>query len=470
MIQKTMFEEMRNKDLFDQVITYAFNYADGVRDRPVFPTEQALENLAEFDRSLPAHGEHPGELLSQLDRLGSPATVSQIGGRYFGFVNGGIIPVGLAAKWLNDMWDQNTPLYVTSPVVAKLEAVVESWLNELLDLPRETAAGFVSGSSMAIFCALAAARFRVLERQGWDVNAQGLLNAPEIRVVAGRHAHGTVGKALALLGLGKNSVEWVDVDEQGRIIPDRIPTLDSTTILILQAGNVNSGAFDNFAEILPRARAAGSWVHVDGAFGLWAAGTSSLNHLTSGMELADSWSVDGHKTLNTPYDSGIILCRDREALVTALQASGAYIQYGDNRDGMLYTPEMSRRARAVELWAVLAYLGRSGIDELVTGLHERARQFADELGELEGFQVLNDVVFNQVIVRCETDELTDRTLAGIQELRECWVGGSMWFGHRVIRISVCSWATTEEDVSRSVRSFARAFGMVSSGFKHTYEL
>jgi len=248
----------------------------------------------------------------------------------------------------------------------------------------------------------------------------------------------------------------VDCDAQGRIIPEKLPELDSTCIVLLQAGNVNSGAFDPFEVICRRANAAGAWVHIDGAFGLWAAGSERLKHLTGGIQGAHSWSVDGHKTLNTPYDSGISLCRDREALVAALQASGAYIMYSERGDGMLYTPEMSRRARAVELWAALKYLGREGIDELIYGLHQRARQFAEELSAA-GFDIVNEVVFNQVVVSAsEQDAETQLILEEIQASGECWVGGSVWQGRKVIRISVCSWVTSAEDVSRSVAAFLAA--------------
>jgi len=252
----------------------------------------------------------------------------------------------------------------------------------------------------------------------------------------------------------------VDVDSQGRVIPESIPELDENTILLLQAGNVNSGSFDNFERICVGAREKGAWIHIDGAFGLWAAATEKHKYLTKGFELANSWAVDGHKTLNTPYDSGIILCRDSDALVASLHMTGGYIIKGEGRDGMYYTPEMSRRARVIELWATLKYLGKDGINQLVEELHQRAIQFARELDEADGFKVLNDVVFNQVLVSCETDEITERTIAKIQELRECWVGGSTWKGKKVIRISVCSWATTEKDIDLSVNSFKKALAEV----------
>jgi glutamate/tyrosine decarboxylase-like PLP-dependent enzyme len=346
---------------------------------------------------------------------------------------------------------------VTSPVTSKIEGVVEGWLKELLGIPQSAVAGFVSGSSMSIFCGLAAARYRVLQNAGWDVNAQGLAGAPFVRIVTSRQAHGTVVKAIALLGFGIDNIEWVDADEQGRIMADQVPKLDDRTILILQAGNVNSGAFDDFSQLVDQAREAGAWVHIDGAFGLWAAGCASLQHLTAGIENADSWSLDGHKTLNTPYDSGIILCREKDALVHALQASGSYIIYSNHRDGMHFTPEMSRRGRAIEMWAALKYLGRAGVDELVLGLHQRALQMRDELVAAD-FEIVNDVVFNQVLVGCENDDVTARAIEYIQQSGECWVGGTNWRGHAVIRVSVCSWATTEADITRSANVFIAARG------------
>ncbi len=454
-LRARMFRDLQSDDLFAAAHDAALRYADGIDARPVFPDAVALDGLAAFDEPLP---EAPGDALAvlrQLDTHGGPATVAQIGGRYFGFVNGGVIPATLAVRWLTDFWDQNTPLYVTSPIAAKLETVTEGWLRELFGLPDSCVAGYVSGSSLSIFCGLAAARYRLLERRGWDVNRAGLDGAPRLRLIASREAHGTVGKAVALLGFGSDNVEWIEADAEGRIDAAAVPELDASTLLVLQAGNVNSGAFDDFATLGARAREAGAWVHVDGAFGLWAAAAARLRHLTRGIELADSWSFDGHKTLNTPYDSGVILCRDRDALVGALHAAGAYITWSEHRDGMLYTPEMSRRGRIFELWAALRYLGRAGVDELVEGLHERARQFADEL-DAAGFEVLNEVVFNQVLIACGDDAATDATLVAIQRSGECWVGGTRWHGQSAIRVSVCSWATTAADVSRAVAAFVAA--------------
>ena len=460
-LRYSMHREQQSKSLLEQAKGYAYEYADGAAQRNVFPSKQALANLEQFVEDLPASSGDATAILKQLHEYGSPATTAQTGGRYFGFVNGGILPVTLATKWLSDFWDQNTALYAMSPIASKLEEICERWLRQLFGLPDSTVAGFVSGTSSAILCGLAAARYRLLQNQGWDFNQQGHNGAPALRIIAGRHIHGAVTKAVALLGFGLDNIEWVEGDDQGRILPEQLPQLDGSCIVLLQAGNVNSGSFDPFDGICDRANEVGAWVHIDGAFGLWAGATKRLKHLTQGMEKAHSWSVDGHKTLNTPYDSGILLCRDRDALIMALQASGAYLNFSENRDGMLYTPEMSRRARAIELWAALKYLGADGVDELVYGMHERALQFAEELGAA-GFEILNDVVFNQVIVApADKDAETDKILAAIQDSGECWVGGSVWQDKKVIRVSVCSWVTSGEDVSRSVRAFIAARNAIS---------
>jgi glutamate/tyrosine decarboxylase-like PLP-dependent enzyme len=454
-IWETMSAQVADKKLFEQARACAYKYMDGIHQRPVFPDPAAIEKLAAFDEPLPEGPQPADGILSLLDQVGSPATVAQTGGRYFGFVNGGALPVALAARWLSDVWDQTSGLQVTSPTAAKLEQVCEGWLRDLLGLPPGTAAGLVTGTSIATMTALAAGRNTLLRKHGWDVNADGLFGAPPIRVVISQQAHSSVLRALALLGLGNQRVELVPSDPQGRMDATRLPVLDPNCLVILQAGNVNTGSFDDFEHIISLAQAAGAWAHIDGAFGLWAAASHSKKYLTRGIEKADSWSVDGHKTLNTPYDCGIVLCRDRDTLAAAMQSSGAYFQYSENRDSMLYTPDMSRRARAVELWAVLRFLGRSGVAELVDGLCDRAAQFADLLKK-NGFQVLNEVVFNQVLAACDTPDRTTATLAGIQASGECWCGGTTWQGQPAIRISVCSWATTPEDVARSVEAFVKA--------------
>lgn len=446
-------EEGRN--LFEQAKSYAYEYMDNVNERAVFPTEDAINRLDVFDETLPEKPSDPSEILRFLHEYGSPATVAQTGGRYFGFVNGSANPVAVASKWLSDVWDQNTALYVMSPIASQLEAICEKWLVDIFRLPTGTVAGLVSGTSVATICGLAAGRNEILKRLDWDLNLKGLFNAPKVRVVLGEQAHSSVFKALSLLGFGEENVERVPVDDQGRMVADLMPEMDDRTIVIAQAGNVNSGAFDPIDRICDLALRAGAWVHVDGAFGLWSAASDSRKSLTQGIEKADSWSVDAHKTLNAPYDCGIILCKNREALATAMQAKGSYIQYSERRDGMLYAPEMSRRARAVELWATLKSLGKSGISDLVDGLCDNAVQFAKKLLD-QDFNILNDVVFNQVLVSCDTPKETEATLKNIQESGECWCGGAVWKGQPVIRISVCSWATTTEDIDRSVAAFVRA--------------
>jgi glutamate/tyrosine decarboxylase-like PLP-dependent enzyme len=450
-----MTQTLQQKSILEQAKEYAFDYLDGVADRRVSPDMDALAGLAAFEEPMPEQPQKPEAILAQLQTYGAPATCAQGGGRYFGFVNGGITPAGLAARWMADAWDQNSALYVMSPVSSKLEELCERWLVDLLGLPEGTAAGFVSGSSTAIVCALAAARNELLARQGWNVSEQGLWGAPPIRIVLGEQAHSSVFKALALLGMGKSMVTLAPVDEQGRMLPDRLPEIDRNTLLILQAGNVNSGAFDPLDALCARAGEVGAWVHVDGAFGLWANASEQTRHLVRGVELADSWSTDAHKTLNAPYDSGIVFVKDRAALVRAMQASGSYILYSEQRDGMLYTPEMSRRARSIELWATLKGFGKSGVGELVDTLCENARYFAGRLSE-HGFRIQNDVVFNQVLVGCDSAEETKSTLAHLQANGVCWCGGAVWRQEPVIRISVCSWRTTKADIDACVAGFVAA--------------
>lgn len=453
--QQELNRQLQEKQLLEQAKQYAFEYLDGVSTRRVSPDASAIAGLSAFEEPMPKEPQPPAEILAQLQTYGAPATCAQGGGRYFGFVNGGITPVGMAARWMADAWDQNSALYVMSPIASKLEDLCERWLVDLLGLPEGTAAGFVSGSSTALVCALAAARNELLARRGWNVQEQGLWGAPPIRVVLGEQAHSSVFKALALLGMGKATVTLAPVDDQGRILPEQLPPIDADTLLILQAGNVNSGAFDPLDALCARADECGAWVHVDGAFGLWANASAETCRLVRGVERAASWSTDAHKTLNAPYDSGVVFCRDRGALVRAMQASGSYLLYSEQRDGMLYTPEMSRRARSIELWATLKGLGRSGVGELVDTLCANARYFARRLSE-RGFRIQNDVVFNQVLVACVDSEETRATLARLQADGVCWCGGALWRQESVIRVSVCSWRTTQDEIDACVAAFADA--------------
>ena len=454
-LKREIGEQVTNGALFEKAKGYAEEYIRGLGRGRVSPDDAAVSALGAFDEPLPTEPSNPDEILDVLHEIGTRATVAQSGGRYFGFVNGANFPVAIAARWMGDAWDQNSALYVMSPIVAKLEDVCEKWIVQLLGLPPETAAGFVTGSSTATMCALAAARDELLRRQGWDIHNNGLFGAPPLRVVLGAQAHSSVIKALSILGIGKGQFHWAEVDGAGRIIPEKLPALDGNTLLIIQAGNVNGGAFDPMGPLCEEARRAGAWVHVDGAFGLWAAASEATHALIAGFEGADSWSADAHKTLNAPYDSGIVLVRDRAALVRAMQATGSYIQYSENRDAMLYTMEMSRRARSIELWATMKYLGISGISALVDELCENARYFAKRLSA-RGFHIENEVVFNQVLARCATDEETTQTLKRIQLGGVCWCGGAIWHGRSVIRISVSSWRTSHEDVDACVAEFVRA--------------
>ena len=443
------------KALLEQAMRSSIAYIEALPEKPTFPTPDDLRGLSVFDEPLPADGASASDVLEMLHRYGAPATTAQPGGRYFGFVNGGLLPVAHAAEWLVDTWNPNSALYSMCPAASVLEQVCEKWINALFGLPPDTALGLVTSSSNALLCALAAARNELLNRQGYDVKAKGLRNAPPIRVVVGAGAHSCVGAALSVLGIGADEIETVPVDGMGRMLPDAVPPLDNCTLLILQAGNVNGGSFDPFEELCEKANAAGAWVHIDGAFALWAACSEKYRHLTKGFEKADSWNCDAHKTLNAGYDCGLVMCRHRDALQSALQASGAYIAYSDHRDNMLYTTEMSRRARGVILWAVLKHLGSKGVADLVEHLCDSAAYFASELTKA-GIAVVNPPCFNQFMVRGEDDEDTLRMLQSIQDSGVCWCGGSQWEGKPVIRVSVCSHETTKDDIDRSVQAFVTA--------------
>lgn len=452
-----ILEIIRNQGMEEELNLaheYAWEYMQGIDERPVFPQKQDLENLRIFEEELKENPEETKGILMQLHQYGSPATVASTGGRYFGFVTGGILPSALASKWLTDTWDQNSGLYLMSPIAAKLETVVQQWMVDLLKLPKETVAGYVSGSSTATLIGLTTGRNLIMDRAGYPVFGEGLFNAPPIKVVLGQGAHSTVYKALSILGLGNERVTTVLVDEQGRMRADQLPEMDDHTLLILQAGHVCTGNFDDFETICQLAKEAGAYIHIDGAFGLWAAANEQFNHLTKGMELADSWSVDGHKTLNTPYDSGVILCRHEKMLIQSMHMVGSYIQLSEDRDSMLYTAEMSRRARAIDLWATLKGLGKKGVAELVWELHRKALYFAEKL-QCGGLEILNEVAFNQVLVRFQSDGKTDQLIEEIQKSGVCWLGGAKWQEKSVMRISISSYKTTYEDIDRSAADILR---------------
>ncbi len=432
----------------------AARYLAGLDERAVAPDPAALRGLEVLDGPLPEDGADPAEIIALLDEVGSPATVANAGPRYFGFVTGGALPAALAANWLAGAWDQNAVSVASSPLGAALETRALAWVAEALGLPADCGGGLVTGATMANVTGLAAARHAVLADAGWDVEARGLIGAPPISVVVGAQAHSSLFKALALLGLGRETVLRVPTDGQGRMRTEALPEIARPAIVCLQAGNVNTGAFDPAGEIMPDARAAGAWVHVDGAFGLWAAAAPERAHLTAGFEGADSWAVDAHKWLNVPYDCGIALVRRPEALAAAMSMDAAYLMKGDRRDPFDFTPEASRRMRGVEVWAALKSLGRKGLAELVERNCRQAARFAEGLGQA-GFEVLNEVVLNQVLVSFGSAELTRRVITALQAEGTCWCGGTAWQGRPAMRICVSSWATTDRDVELSLEAIIR---------------
>ena len=442
------------KDLLELAAARSAQYAAGVNTRRVAPAPAGLARLDALGGRLPQTPSDPKQVLALLDDIGSPATVATTGGRYFGFVTGGALPAAVAANWLAAIWDQNAALSVMSPVGAKIEEIVLAWMLELMGLPASCGAGFVTGTTMANFSALAAARTALLERRGWNVEEEGLFGAPALRVIVGEEVHVSLLKALAMLGLGRSRVIRVPADGQGRMRADALPKLDDQTLICIQAGNVNTGAFDPAAEICSRAREAGAWVHVDGAFGLWAAISPRHAHLVEGCSLADSWAIDCHKWLNVPHDSGMAVVRAPEHLRRAFAVSAAYLQISEVREPSHYTPEASRRARGIELWAAIRSLGREGLGELVERNCRQAALFADRL-QRAGFEVLNEVVLNQVLVSFGSPEETRRIIAEVQNDGTCWCGGTVWHGRTAMRISVSNWATTDDDVERSLAAILR---------------
>ena len=443
-----------NSSLLTDVHNRIRAYTSAINDRAVFPTPAALDALSELDTPLPDDPTDPAQVLDMLDEIGSPATVATSGGRYFGFVTGGVLPAAQAAALLAAAWDQNGGLSVMSPIAAQLEQLALGWLVDLLQLPAGTGGGFVTGATMANFSALAAARHALLERQGWNVEADGLFGAPPLQVVVGDEVHASLLKALSMIGFGRARVTSVPVDGQGRMRADALPALNEHTILCIQAGNVNTGAFDPAADLCQAAQQAGAWVHVDGAFGLWALAAPARAHLAAGLEMADSWATDGHKWLNVPYDSGLVFIRRPEHLHASMAASAAYLMQDGPREPLHYTPEMSRRARGIEVWAALRSLGRQGLAHMIERNCQQAARFGQGL-QAAGYEILNDVVLNQVLVSFGDAEKTQRVIQAIQQEGTCWYGSTVWQGRAAMRISVSSWATTDEDVERSLAAMVR---------------
>lgn len=426
----------------------SLDYLGGLAERPVAADPAAVAALDGLDFELPARGLAAPDVLARLDTLGSPATVASGGPRYFGFVTGGALPVAQAASWLTTAWDQNAALSVMSPAAARLSAVALRWVTELLGLPAGCAGGFVTGATMANVTCLAAARDDVLARHGWDAARDGLVGAPPVTVVVGEEVHAAVRKALGLIGLGRDRALVLPADDQGRIRPRDLPALPGPALVCLQAGNVNSGASDPFVPLIAWAREQGAWVHVDGAFGLWAAAAPATAPQADGAADGDSWATDGHKWLNTTYDCGIALVRSPDALRQAMQATAAYLP-GTGSEAMHLVPQSSQRARGAEVWAVLATLGRAGVAALIDRTCLLARRFAAGLQD-GGFTVLNDVVLNQVVVALGDAAQTAAIIAAVQADGTCWCGPTSWQGRPAMRVSVSAWNTTAADVDASV--------------------
>jgi glutamate/tyrosine decarboxylase-like PLP-dependent enzyme len=439
----------------------ASDFLESLDDRPVFPRVSADELRQSLRVPLPDEPTDPEAVVEELAAACDPGLVAMPSGRYFGFVIGGGLPAALAADWLTSTWDQNAGLYVGGPSASVVEQVVREWVCDLLGLPADASIGFVTGTQMGSVTALAAARFRVLERAGWDVSDDGLAGGPPVRVLVGEQRHVTIDRALRLLGLGAPQV--LPADSQGRLdasaLSGALRDRHGPTIVCAQAGEVNTGAFDPFEEIAAAAAEHGAWLHVDGAFGLWAAASPKLRHLVRGTEAADSWITDAHKWLNVPYDSALVLCRDAEAHRAAMTVSASYLMQDDGqlvRDQVDWVPEFSRRARGFAVYAALRSLGRSGLAELVERTCGCAQRFAEQIVQLPGVELLNEVVLNQVLFRFESDEQTDDVLRRVQDAGDVWMSGTTWDGRRAIRVSVSNWQTDDDEIDLALDSFRAA--------------
>ncbi len=452
---------MSTRDLLAEAQRYATAYLEDVARRYVGAVADRQTLIERLGGPLPDAPSDPSVVLANLVRDADPGIVASAGPRYFGFVTGGAVPVTVAADWLASAWDQNGAMYVMSPALAVMEDVVAGWLLELLDLPPTASIGFVSGAHMANFTCLAAARHEVLRRAGWDVEADGLQRAPRVTIVAGDHAHVSVVGVLRLLGFGANQIVRVPVDDQGRVqiapFERTISTLDGPLIVCAQAGNVGSGGSDPIGAMVAAARSRGAWVHVDGAFGLWASAVPELAEQVAGLEMADSWTTDAHKWLNVPYDSGVAIVAHPAPHRASMGMEASYLIRGaeEQRVGMDWTPESSRRARVIPLYALIRTLGRAGIQAMIRQTVTLARRMATRLTAEPGVHILNDIVLNQVLVQFDGnaarsgDEATAEVIARVQADGTCWVGGATWFGAHVMRISISNWSTTEADIDRS---------------------
>ena len=447
---------LQAKDTFICASEMAETYLEHVADRPVAAPEDALDALAQFDIPLPETPNTPRSTIELLHNVGSPATTATAGGRFFGLVVGGTLPAALGARVLASSWDQVVLNDATSPVGVKLEQIASRWLLDIFGLPEQASVGFTTGASVANFTCLAAARHALLSRAGWDVEKRGLYDAPKLRVVASEEIHITVLKALSLLGFGHDDVEKVRCDHNGAIDLSALPDLDSKTLVLTQAGNVNSGASDPIAAIAEKAAQVGAWVHVDGAFGLWAAASPRTRGQLDGYEAADSWVVDGHKWLNTPYDCGLAICKHPTAVHAPMATQAPYLKEGSMAAPKDMVPEFSRSARGVEVWAALHSLGRAGVADLIDRCCDHAQAFAVGLRSL-GFEILNDVILNQVVATLIGQEhLAARIAEHVQQSGNAWFGPTVWQGRQAIRISVSSWVTSKADVQLTLAAIQKA--------------
>ncbi len=460
---------MTERDLLARTAGIAADYLETLDTRPVASARTYREMHALLDTTVPDAPTDAEIVVDEMARLLEPGITAMGSGRFFGFVIGGALPVSVAADWLVSTWDQNAGLAEPTPAVTALEAVAGRWVIELLGLPPSTSFAFVTGCQMAHVTCLAAARHAVYARAGWDLPVNGLAGAPPLRVVVGGKRHVTLTRALRLLGIGEAQEVVLPTDGEGRMETSGLETAlrpGGPTIVCAQAGEVNTGAFDDLASIVEAARTADAWVHVDGAFGLWAAVSPSLRHLVDGHDRADSWATDGHKWLNVPYDCGIALCAHPADHAAAMEYAAPYLHVSDEaaiRDPMGYSPEFSRRARSAPVWAVIRQLGRSGVADLVERCCAHARRFAERIAELHGCEVLNEVVLNQVLFRFADEEETRRVLGEVQASGEAWMSGTTWDGRAAIRLSVSGWRTTSEDIDRTLAVFAEAVAQSRQG-------
>ena len=447
--------DLLSTSAFSLAAKYGVEYISSIRERRVAPSKKDLDNLDEFSQILPIDGTSPEEIISELHRFGSPATVASTGGRYFGLVVGGATPASMAASVLTSAWDQVAVIDASAPSAVHLERIAANWMLALLGLPDISSVGFTTGSSVANMVCLAAARNEQYRALGVDLAHCGLAGAPPLSVIISEQAHVTVLKALSILGFGTDQIVRAPCDLQGKIKMECFPEIDDYSIVCLQAGNVNSGEFDPFAEIIPLAKSKGAWVHIDGAFGLWAAASPKRSHLVKYVELADSWAVDAHKWLNTPYDCGVAICRNPHAVHHVMTTQAPYITSGVQLAPKDMVPEFSRRARGVEVWAAIQEMGKSGISDLIEKCCVHAQTLAAGLRGL-GFDVLNDVVLNQVVASIGTEETVHKIAKLVQAEGVCWLGTTNWQGKEAIRLSVSSWATTDEDIEKTLASIEKA--------------